>query len=632
MLKIKNFFLLINKKVKTNKQLFRQIELLALVSSVVMIFTNRAYFISIPANTSIYEWVVFYFLMISNIVLLNFILAVGVFIFVFVIRKKWMITIVAPFVFFLFNIFIYLDSLIYQLYRFHFNSMVWNMINTKGIHDSVSLGFQTSIYIIAVMIFILCIIYVLFYAALLKLNWHSIKKQTILIINICVFLIILSSKFLYAYGDFTSYTMITRAHNIVPFYIPLTMKEFFMKNFGMKPKVSNRISLKQDSSLNYPRNQITYKNKINKTNIIMIMIESGRFDMLKPEIMPNLYAWGKNHIVAENHYSGGNASRFGLFSALYGIHATYWHSFLSEKRSSVLMDELEKMNYRFGIFSSTDLHFPEMRLTAFKQLNQYIKDNFKGDKIARDQQITDETIKIINEKNEQPYFAFVFYDASHQPYVYPESHNIFKTDLKPSDINYATLATSKKQKWTEMRNRYKNSLHFIDEQLGRIFEELEKNNHLQNTLVLIAGDHGEAFGELNGRLGHNNSFSRFQTKTIMAMHIPGTKPQVLKHNTSHYDFLPTIFNHIGAQNNVADYSHGQLLLNPALRDYLIISTWDTAAMLFSDGIIEFGHYNGKSGMKAYTHDLKNIKNTDAFFDKHVDQVTHYIQNAGKFYK
>ena len=620
----------VNEKTKSNSRRFLQIELLALVSSAIMLFLNRAYLISMPEDASFGDWSLLYYGMIANTVLLNFTIGLILFLPIYFIKKSWPITKAAPIFFFLFNAFIYIDSIVYGLYRFHFNSMVWNMMTTEGINDSVTLGFQTIVYTVSIFILILLGLYGLFYLALAKVNWQEAKRKTIVITNIIVILLILASKFLYAYGDIAGLVSITRVHNIVPFYVPLTMKRMMKKRFGVKPKTTNNINITNGGTLNYPKNDLKYKENHNKPNVLMIFIEGARFDMLEPEVMPNLDAWSQDHIRAENHYSGGNSSRFGLFSGLYGIHATYWHSFLSEQKRTVLIDELKKMDYRFGIFSSTDLHFPELRQTAFIGLDEYIKDRFQGGKTERDIKITDEAVKIINEQSEQPYFSFMFYDASHQPYRYPESHEVFKTDLNPDDINYATLATSKKSKWNSMRNRYKNSLHYIDEQLGRIFIELDKNGNLNNTIVLIAGDHGEAFGELNGHLGHNNSFSRFQTKTIMVAHLPGVESKIIHHTTSHYDWLPTIFEYMGIQNENSDYSQGQSLLNPNERDYLIISCWDTAALLFKDGIVEFGHYNAKSGMKAHTLDWNLMENPDSYFNDHIHHISNYIQNAGSF--
>jgi arylsulfatase A-like enzyme len=54
------------------------------------------------------------------------------------------------------------------------------------------------------------------------------------------------------------------------------------------------------------------------------------------------------------------------------------------------------------------------------------------------------------------------------------------------------------------RDCYDDCIAFLDEQLGRLLDELERQGLLANTDVIITSDHGEAFGE-HGGFGHNTS-------------------------------------------------------------------------------------------------------------------------------
>ena len=42
---------------------------------------------------------------------------------------------------------------------------------------------------------------------------------------------------------------------------------------------------------------------------------------------------------------------------------------------------------------------------------------------------------------------------------------------------------------------YDNCLAYLDEQLGELFEELERRGELDRTLVVVTSDHGEGLGE-----------------------------------------------------------------------------------------------------------------------------------------
>ena len=53
--------------------------------------------------------------------------------------------------------------------------------------------------------------------------------------------------------------------------------------------------------------------------MVWIVVESWRFDTMNRENTPNIWEFGQKALVFNNHYSGGNASRFGGFSLLYGL-------------------------------------------------------------------------------------------------------------------------------------------------------------------------------------------------------------------------------------------------------------------------------------------------------------------------
>jgi arylsulfatase A-like enzyme len=54
-------------------------------------------------------------------------------------------------------------------------------------------------------------------------------------------------------------------------------------------------------------------------------------------------------------------------------------------------------------------------------------------------------------------------------------------------------------------NRYLNVLHETDRQLGRFFAALRRQHLDDDTLVVIVGDHGEAFGDPHENYGHGTA-------------------------------------------------------------------------------------------------------------------------------
>jgi len=92
---------------------------------------------------------------------------------------------------------------------------------------------------------------------------------------------------------------------------------------------------------------------------------------------------------------------------------------------------------------------------------------------------------------------------------------------------------------------------------------------MENTIIVILGDHGEEFNEF-GRFAHSYSLKNVQTSTPFIMHMPGVNN--IKYNiTSHADIMPTIMDYIDLSIPYQKFVSGKSLLdyNPNL-DYAII--------------------------------------------------------------
>jgi arylsulfatase A-like enzyme len=113
---------------------------------------------------------------------------------------------------------------------------------------------------------------------------------------------------------------------------------------------------------------------------------------------------------------------------------------------------------------------------------------------------------------DRPFFAFLNYFDAHEPYVPPPGSEgrfgirprpprdydflfdyvgVDKTSIAPRDVQLA-------------RDCYDDCIAFLDEQLGRLLDELRGQRLLDNTVVIITSDHGEAFGD-HGYYGHSFS-------------------------------------------------------------------------------------------------------------------------------
>jgi len=167
-------------------------------------------------------------------------------------------------------------------------------------------------------------------------------------------------------------------------------------------------------------------------------------------------------------------------------------------------------------------------------------------------------------------------DAPHA-YVYPERDAKFQPALK--SLNYFQLSNDTDPE--SFLNRYKNALVFNDRLTLDILQTLEEEHILDNTIVIMTGDHGQEANETRtNSWGHNSNFSKYQTRVPMVIHWPGKRPETFTHLTSHVDLVPTIPNQIFAcKNPVTDYSNGQVLFEKTSRNFGLAKNWNNSAIV-----------------------------------------------------
>ncbi len=575
----------------------------------------------------------------SHYFLLNF--ALGLILYLFSIFLPNKVTIPMKIIFyFLLQTVLIIDTKIYSIFHFHINSLVWNVITTEGAGDSVFYGKNT----VMTFLFILLIILFVEIVIIVKVNSyiHKISDQKRIVLMkalkiafIAGFLMIFVDKGVYAYADIVNNVRIIKNIKIYPLYQPLTIKRFARKVLGIEINREHNFKVKGDNdNIVYPKEELSFDPALDRRpNIIVIVVEGLRFDMLDEEIMPNIVHFGRKNIILRNHYSGGNGSRFGVFSLLYGIHGSYWHNFLSKRISPVLIDTLIDKEYDFKVLSSTRLTFPEFRKTAFIRIPDKIEDDFNiSDMTERDRLITENFINYVSGSDSQkPFFAFMFYNSSHQMYKYPDEFEKFRPVISKEDINYFLDAGSKKAHM--IRNRYKNSIYYEDHLIGEIIKALEENDLMKKTILVITGDHGEEFFE-NGYFGHTSSFNDYQTKTVFVMHYPGEEARIVDRTTSHVDLVPTLMDSLGSVSKTDLYSQGYSLIGDEKRSYVSAASWDRAAIIDDEVKIIFSTelYNIGTFEVRRSNNYDHVENQKEIIKRKKIYLLDMIEKMSEYYK
>lgn len=473
------------------------------------------------------------------------------------------------------HILVFADSHLYDLYGFHINGFVWNLLTTPGGIDSLGAD-QTNGLLILMYVSVLLAVHVgaLFLACRLPRVNTPVGRLAILFL-----MATLTERGICGYSRAELYGSVLDRGDAMPLYQPMKMNTL-LSSLGVEVKKSSGVKWEEASGeLHYPRHPLALSKVARPMNILMLVSESMRWDLLNPVVMPNMDAFARRAWSFKEHFSGGNGTRQGMFSLFYGIHGNYWDQFLRNEQGPVLFDVLNSYGYEYFMYTSARFSYPELDQTVFRQIPaEKLIENSLGEPWRRDEANTTALIGAIkNRDRSRPFFGFMFYEATHARYSFSEDDVVRKDYLQ--GLDYAGLSREELTPQIEgMKARYENSAHGIDAQLQRLIEYLEKSGELDSTLIIITGDHGEEFME-RGRWGHNSAFTDWQVQVPMIVWMPHGSPGTVTKRTSHMDVVPTVLPRLGVTNPVRDYSLGVDLSMPIDHRNIVVASWSDIGLI-----------------------------------------------------
>lgn len=554
----------------TDHQFIKQLYLVFLLNLLVVFLISKSYIDYLELSGGLFPKVYFVLNTIGHFGLLTLLpLLIGLLIF-WITKARKVSKIIFSTLSVFFILVLKLDANIFSQFRYHLSPLVLNMM--FGTRASDTFQFCLSNILMAVFFIVLIIsLQFLFYFLAKKI---VLKRDNlrIKITSACFVLLLLFTNLTYAWADVNFYRPIIQYKNVYPAFYPLTAESLMLKlNLvdAEKIKKNNSINdMSEENGLQYPLHPIVATESANKKNVLFLIIDSWRFDCMTKEITPNIYNLSLKSQHFLNHKSGSNMTTGGIFTLFYGIPATYFEAFTGIGKSPAFMDELQKQNYDLGIFGSSTLENPPFNRNVFANIPN-LRLFSKGETPSeRDINITQEWLaKMDQYKNEKPFFGYLFFDAAHG-FDYPKN---YKTPFTPTLKEVDYLALNDEYDSKPLVNRYKNSLHFIDNEIGKIIQQLEEKKLLDNTIIVITGDHGQEFNDnKKGYWQHGGNFSKYQIQVPMLIFDSSKAKKEYTHLTLHYDITPTLMSSVlGVKNPIGDYSCGQDLYDTKERDWFV---------------------------------------------------------------
>ncbi len=160
-------------------------------------------------------------------------------------------------------------------------------------------------------------------------------------------------------------------------------------------------------------------------------------------------------------------------------------------------------------------------------------------------------------QKERPFFAFVNYIDAHYPYLLVPGR-IHRFGVEPTEPFQRFLI----QRWWELdkttlspqgvafaADAYDDCVADLDEQLGKLIDELDQRGVLQQTWLIVTSDHGESFGEHPGVFCHGKSLYETEVRVPLLVIPPGgrERKQTVKEAVSLRDMAATIVELAGLQ-------------------------------------------------------------------------------------
>ncbi|MBM3906961.1 MAG: sulfatase [Gemmatimonadetes bacterium] len=289
-----------------------------------------------------------------------------------------------------------------------------------------------------------------------------------------------------------------------------------------------------------------------RRNVVFIVLESvgahqllptGRPDPVRTPVFARL---AEDALIFPDVYGIYPATTRAHVPIMTGGRAITWGSVGDELtlplRAPTLVGALRDAGYRTGLFAAPDLRFGYVRefyLTMPWDTVVHHRDGtptFDPAQEVHSWGVNEDAVRAPalqwlaqGANSGKPFFLTVHTIATHHPYGTWGGH---RGPARGEDD----------------ASRYANALHYTDAAIGRLLDDLRARGLLDETLVVVTGDHGEAFADLHeDNWVHRNRLYDENMRNFLFVAAPGLGggPVVSHRLGQHGDVMPTLLSLLG---------------------------------------------------------------------------------------
>ena len=376
----------------------------------------------------------------------------------------------------------------------------------------------------------------------------------------------------------------------LPLYYPFTWHRQATKYGGLLSWAlgpSQSSEHRDSQALRYPLRPLACPPADGKPppNIVILLLESWRSDAMDAVVSPNIDALAGRGSNFLRHFSSGNSTPAGIFGLFFGIHPTYTPAVVAQSAAidnPVLANLLRARGYALGIYAE---HFERHKIADMMFRGIAVHDSFAGaTPDERDADMTRQLESFVSAaaRRHQPFLAFEFFKSTHYSYYYPPDDAPFQPT---QELDYARPGSG--EAVGRYLNDYRNSVHYVDRLVGDVVRRLESLGVMENTIIVVTGDHGEEFNDDGaGYWGHSGNFTSYQTRVPLVMVAPGQGPRRVSAVTMHVDIPATLIQAVcGGDQDAREYTNGMNLFRPLPAERpVVVSSYVNHAFILGDDV------------------------------------------------
>ena len=280
-------------------------------------------------------------------------------------------------------------------------------------------------------------------------------------------------------------------------------------------------------------------------NLIIVVLDAARADHFgaygyQRDTTPNADALFADSIVFEEAYClapNTKASVASLFTAQFpDTHGVVGMFVALSPEVPTLAEVLKENGFRTVCFSANpflSLEFGFER--GFDEFHEIFRQvNLKANELGQvpAELLGQAATSWFQEHGEERFFAYLHFLEPHNPYAPPEPF----ADRYRGDTRHETLIAA-----------YDGNLAYVDTVVGEVLSALERLGLVENSVIVLMSDHGEAFGE-HGRFYHADTVYQETARVPLAVRLPsacGAKPESRSEIIPIVDLMPTMLDLLG---------------------------------------------------------------------------------------